>query len=435
MVLHPKIGVVTVLPGKRPLHTVPSGVVRLEGTKGLYFHDPLGRSAAACKQPIEPSSHSQIGLLNTPTLRASGAPPRLKSIEVPEVLQAELRDSATDAGSDPRSLASAVRLFVKSFVEEHAVTKMFVATLLVWKEVGDKEDPVYEVHFADLLRSALGRRLLVSHTLQLKGGKATLTLAQVNANFETWATQVWTFDVPDNARRALVHVPAYTPRETPPDLELAVLANERTRSNPRFTPKQKKRWEELAGDRIAQQEYSGALAEHLGINRRKVARALGGVASIAIRQLSSAPTTLHVPACIEQFIVGEHLDHASRCTVSSIFSRVVMLLGNSGYVDSIVAAFAAFQSTKSMQAFQQVRNADTNNRQRGGDDFLPCCATLQDKGKRFCRAKSTEECAAKHGITQVSHNQNPADMMVGQKTSVAPALNPFKKRRLNSTVS
>jgi hypothetical protein len=427
-ILMPSVGVVTVMPRKRCLTTVPSGVVQVEGKGDLYFHDPLGRSAAASKQPIKLAAQAEIRKLNTPELRASGAASLLQSVEVPQMLQEELRDTIS-TGNHNRSLDSAVRAFVKSFAAEHAVTKLFVSTLMLWQETNNQ----YELDVGILLRSALGRRLLVSHTLQLKAGRAILTLAQVHANFEAWATQVWTFDVADNAKRALLRVPAYNKTEIPPELELAVLANDGIRSNPKFTRKQRNAWAGLPDN--GRFEFSAALAEHLGINRRKVVRALDGVVTISsTAHLRS--TKLNTPQCIQQFMGGKHLDHSSRRTLSAIFSKVGMLIGNSSYVDCIIEALAAHQSEKSMVDLRLVRKADDKKKQHGGDDFLPQCQTLRERG--FCPAKSTADCAARHGVRDVSHNQNPAHMMVGQSTPKVTSPAPqhsHKKRRLNSTVS
>jgi hypothetical protein len=419
----PAVGPVVVLGSKRNWSTVPSGVVRLEGCTELYFNDPLGRSDAKCKTPLDVSMYTNVKKMNTPNLRASGAGPRLRSVEVPEGLQAELRDTATNQ-SDERALDSAVRAFVRCFQKEHALTKLYVATLFSWEEVHGG----YEADIKFLLASPLGRRLVTSHTLQLNRGKARLTPEDVESNFERWATQVWTFDVPDSARQAILRVPPYKPNEIPPPVELALLANERIRGlfcgNPQFSAAQKRHWSGL--DQHGRLMYSAEIANHLGINRAKITRALDGVN--IIRTSSRPNQVIKYPPCIQQYINGaKPLLMASRLTISAILTRF-----NSADAERVLEAFAFNQTA---QRINEIRITLKHDRQHG-ESFIPSCATCQDPTRQgFTCAhnqKNTVACAKEMGMKGPAENLNPADIMAGEKTTETRV--EFKRRRLSSVV-
>jgi hypothetical protein len=404
------VGQLLVIPTKRKWCTLPSGALRVEGSEAIYFNDPDGRPAAACQEPVTSAVRKHINQINTPELRASGVFPRLHLVEVPEALQSELRDTITGV-ANPRALDNAVQTFVKSFANEHPITKLFVATRLLWTET----DGVYEINITELIRSALGRRLLVSHTLQLTRGVVQLSPLEVNANFEKWATQVWTFDVPDSARRAIVQL------SSP---ELAPLANDQMRNCLKFSPKQKQRWSSFKDNQLKRKAWSAAVADNLGISRLKVVRALDGIKTI---HPTSTQATTRIPPCIQQYMDGtKHMDNPSRCTLSTIFARVRGLTD----IDGILSAFALSQPDHSMRSLRLSMKHDETR----GSNFMPSCTTCQDPKRQgfTCPAKSTAACAKQLGVKQVALNQTPADMMAGIKiTGGSPAL---KKRRLNSTV-
>jgi hypothetical protein len=332
------------------------------------------------------------------------------SVELPIPLQSDLRDTITGL-TDSRSLENAVRKFVNAFASEHPITKLFVATRLLWTE----NDGVYEINVTELIKTALGRRLLVSHTLKLNRGIVQLTPVEVDANFEKWATQVWTFDVPDCARQAIVQM------SSP---ELASLANDQIRNCLKFSPKQKQRWTSFKDNQLKRKTWSAAVADNLGISRLKVVRALDGIKTI---HPTSTNATTKIPPCVQQYMDGtKHLDNPSRCTISTIFARVVGLAD----VGGILTAFALTQSVNSMRSLHlQMKHDETR-----GNSFMPSCATCQDPKRQgfTCPAKSTEACAKQMGVKQIAINQTPADMMAGIKTSGSNKV--FKKRRLNSTV-
>jgi hypothetical protein len=406
-----KIGHVLVIRNKRAWHTLPRGVIRVEGCEDIYFNDPDGRSAAACQTPITSKIQNHVECVNTPELRASGAPPKLMSVELPLALQSDLRDTISGL-VDSRSLDNAVKKFVSAFVSEHPITKLFVATRLLWAE----NDGGYEIGVTELIKTALGRRLLVSHTLQLNRGIVQLTPLEVNVNFEKWATQVWTFDVPDNARQAVMHITPNAP------LELVSLANEKTRNCPKFSAKQKQQWTSM-DNQLKRKTYSTAIADELGINRLKVVRALDGMRTFQMAGTSKPQIT----PCIQQYIDGiTHLDNRSRCTMSAVLARVLDVVD----VEGILSALALTQSENSVRSLRLSMKHDTTH----GNSFVPSCATCRDPKRQgfTCPVKSTELCAKQMGVKHIADNQTPADMVAGVKT--ISGNKEFKKRRLNSTV-